>query len=95
MASAIEAETRMWLPLLIVDASIVAEARAPAPWKVVDQTPIFDQCRAFISHLLRGVVMATIAAPPPADRKASERKFYSRMALFLVFLVILGFGPSF
>ena len=28
--------------------------------------------------------MATIVAPP-ADRKASERKFYSRMALFLVF----------
>ena len=38
--------------------------------------------------------MATIAASP-ADRKASERKFYSRMALFLVFLVLLGFGPSF
>lgn len=39
--------------------------------------------------------MATIAAPPPADRKTSERKFYSRMALFLVLLVLLGFGPSF
>ncbi len=39
--------------------------------------------------------MATIAAPPPAARKAPERTFYSRMALFLVFLVILGFGPSF
>jgi hypothetical protein len=38
--------------------------------------------------------MATIVAPP-ADRKASERKFYSRMALFLVLLVLLGFGPSF
>jgi hypothetical protein len=38
--------------------------------------------------------MATIVAPV-ADRKASERKFYSRMALFLVFLVLLGFGPSF
>jgi hypothetical protein len=38
--------------------------------------------------------MATIAASP-AERKASERKFYSRMALFLVFLVLLGFGPSF
>jgi len=38
--------------------------------------------------------MATIAAPP-ADRKASERKFYSRMALFLVALVLLGFAPSF
>ena len=38
--------------------------------------------------------MATIVAPP-ADRKASERKFYSRMALFLVFVVLLGFAPSF
>jgi hypothetical protein len=38
--------------------------------------------------------MATIAQAP-SDRKASERKFYSRMALFLVFLVLLGFGPSF
>jgi hypothetical protein len=38
--------------------------------------------------------MATIVASPP-DRKASERKFYSRMALFLVFVVLLGFGPSF
>src|SRR5438445_4080645 len=38
--------------------------------------------------------MATIVASA-ADRKASERKFYSRMALFLVFLVLLGFGPSF
>jgi hypothetical protein len=38
--------------------------------------------------------MATIVAPP-ADRKASERKFYSRMALFLVFVVMLGFAPSF
>ena len=38
--------------------------------------------------------MATIVAGG-ADRKASERKFYSRMALFLVLLVLLGFGPSF
>jgi hypothetical protein len=38
--------------------------------------------------------MATVVAST-ADRKASERKFYSRMALFLVFLVLLGFGPSF
>jgi hypothetical protein len=30
-----------------------------------------------------------------ADRKSSERKFYTRMALFLAFLVLLGFGPSF
>ena len=39
--------------------------------------------------------MATIVASPPADRKAAERKFYSRMALFLVALVFLGFAPSF
>ena len=38
--------------------------------------------------------MATVLAPPE-DRKASERKFYSRMALFLVLLVFLGFAPSF
>jgi FtsH-binding integral membrane protein len=38
--------------------------------------------------------MATIAASP-ADRKTSERKFYTRMALGLVILVLLGFGPSF
>src|SRR3954447_12910367 len=38
--------------------------------------------------------MATIVASG-TDRKASERKFYSRMALFLVLLVLLGFGPSF
>src|SRR3954471_9857895 len=41
-----------------------------------------------------GVLMATIVASG-SDRKASERKFYSRMALFLAFLVLLGFGPSF
>jgi hypothetical protein len=39
-------------------------------------------------------MMATIVASP-AERRASERKFYSRMALFLVFLVLLGFAPSF
>lgn len=38
--------------------------------------------------------MATIVASG-IERKASERKFYSRMALLLVFLVLLGFGPSF
>ena len=38
--------------------------------------------------------MATIVASA-ADRKASERKFYTRYALFLVFVVLLGFGPSF
>jgi hypothetical protein len=38
--------------------------------------------------------MATILVAG-TDRKASERKFYSRMALFLVLLVLLGFGPSF
>jgi hypothetical protein len=38
--------------------------------------------------------MATAIASP-ATRKVSERKFYSRMALFLVLLVLIGFGPSF
>ena len=38
--------------------------------------------------------MATIVEPV-ADRKASERKFYSRMALFLVAVVFIGFAPSF
>lgn len=38
--------------------------------------------------------MATIVASG-ADRKSAERKFYTRMALFLVFIVLLGFGPSF
>ncbi|WP_051531699.1 hypothetical protein [Sphingomonas sp. URHD0057] len=38
--------------------------------------------------------MATIVASP-VDRKASERKFYSRMAIFMVALVFIGFAPSF
>ena len=38
--------------------------------------------------------MATVAAPAH-DRKAAERKFYSRMAIFLVVVVFLGFAPSF
>ena len=38
--------------------------------------------------------MATVAAPP-AERQSAERKFYSRMALFLAALVFLGFAPSF
>jgi len=38
--------------------------------------------------------MATVVSSG-TDRKTSERKFYSRMALFLVVLVLLGFGPSF
>jgi hypothetical protein len=38
--------------------------------------------------------MATIAAAP-VDRKAAERKFYSRMAMFLVAVVFIGFAPSF
>jgi hypothetical protein len=39
--------------------------------------------------------MATVAVPPPLDRQSAERRFYSRMALFLVALVFLGFAPSF
>jgi hypothetical protein len=38
--------------------------------------------------------MATIAGMP-ADRQSAERKFYCRMALFLIALVFLGFAPSF
>lgn len=38
--------------------------------------------------------MATVAASP-VERQSAERRFYSRMALFLVALVLLGFGPSF
>ncbi len=38
--------------------------------------------------------MATVAEPP-AERRSAERKFYSRMALFLVAVVFIGFAPSF
>ena len=38
--------------------------------------------------------MATVAASP-VERQSAERRFYSRMALFLVALVFLGFAPSF
>ena len=38
--------------------------------------------------------MATIAGTP-VERATAERKFYTRMALFLVALVFLGFAPSF
>jgi FtsH-binding integral membrane protein len=64
------------------------------PLNLVDPYLIFDQCPSLYSQLPWGVSMATIVATP-ADRKTSERKFYTRMALFLVFLVLLGFGPSF
>lgn len=39
--------------------------------------------------------MATTILASTADRKATERKFYSRYALGLVVVVLLGFGPSF
>ena len=39
--------------------------------------------------------MATTIAAPPVDRNASERKFYSRMAIFLIAVVFIGFAPSF
>ena len=38
--------------------------------------------------------MATVTASR-AELRSAERKFYSRMALFLVAVVLLGFGPSF
>jgi len=40
------------------------------------------------------MTMATRAGAP-AGRQSAERKFYSRMALFLIALVFLGFAPSF
>jgi hypothetical protein len=40
------------------------------------------------------MILATIATSP-ADRRSAERKFYSRMALFMVALVFIGFAPSF
>ena len=38
--------------------------------------------------------MATITGDV-RDRQTAERRFYSRMALFMIFLVFLGFAPSF
>jgi cytochrome bd-type quinol oxidase subunit 2 len=38
--------------------------------------------------------MATVAASP-VERQSAERKFYSRMALFMIALVFIGFAPSF
>jgi len=38
--------------------------------------------------------VATIASPA-IDAQARERRFYCRMAIFLVVIVLLGFGPSF
>jgi len=37
--------------------------------------------------------MATLAAPP--RRQSAERRFYTGMAIFLVVVVLIGFGPSF
>jgi hypothetical protein len=38
--------------------------------------------------------VATVASPA-VDAQTRERRFYSRMAIFLVVIVLLGFGPSF
>ena len=38
--------------------------------------------------------MATIASPT-VNAQTRERRFYCRMAIFLVVIVLLGFGPSF
>ena len=38
--------------------------------------------------------MATIASKP-VDRQVRERRFYSRMAIFLIVVMFLGFAPSF
>ena len=39
--------------------------------------------------------MATIAPPTAAADQSAERKFYSRMALFLTAVIFIGFMPSF
>lgn len=38
--------------------------------------------------------MATIVVPP-SERQSAERKFYTRMAILLVLVAVLGFAPSF
>lgn len=38
--------------------------------------------------------MATVASSP-AERQSSERRFYSRMAILLVVVMVIGFAPSF
>ena len=38
--------------------------------------------------------MATVASSA-LDAQTRERRFYSRMAIALVILVLIGFGPSF
>ena len=39
--------------------------------------------------------MATIASPTAAAAQSAERKFYSRMALFMAAIIFAGFMPSF
>src|SRR5437868_12833539 len=79
-------------PSSILDLLIVPDpSRQHAP---IDLRPASFRLACMLRLPAEGLSMATIVASP-ADRKASERKFYSRMALFLVFLVLLGFGPSF
>lgn len=60
---------------------------------IVDRRKIFDQ-NIVHQPFTGGWVIATVVGDEH-DRKASERRFYSRMALFLVFLVLLAFAPSF
>jgi hypothetical protein len=68
--------------------------RASSHSNLVDRSLFFDQC-PFAGDLIKGAgSMATVVASA-ADRKSSERKFYSRMAIFLAALVLIGFGPSF
>lgn len=39
--------------------------------------------------------MATIVPPTAVEAQSAERKFYSRMALFLTVIIFIGFMPSF
>src|SRR6478672_9876912 len=68
--------------------------RASRHAALVDRIPFFDQSPALGDSIEGDVSMATVVAPG-TDRKSAERKFYTRMAFFLVALVLLGFGPSF
>jgi uncharacterized membrane protein YozB (DUF420 family) len=72
-----------------------SETSASAATKSHFRDRALDDIIELLSPGIRGdLAMATVAIPP-VDRRVAERKFYTRMALFLVVLVILGFGPSF
>lgn len=66
-------------------------ARAPADRRICLKAP----WRAKVTAPSAGGIAVATLVVPTQDRLASERKFYTRMALFLVLIVFLGFAPSF